>query len=89
MPDYGLDVLWVDLFTFDEYVVLCERFRVAHSRCERSIGNILDEWIISGEIYWADPTDAAIARILPERVPGGFPRWVGGLRMSPVSTAAW
>lgn len=77
MPDYRPNAPWVDLFTADEYIILCDWFRIDYPPSDRWIYDILDEWNIPSELDRFDPTDAAVAQILLERVQGRLPQWVG------------
>lgn len=77
MPDYRPNAPWVDLFTADEYIILCDWFRIDYPPSDRWIYDILDEWNIPSELDRFDPTDAAVAQIFLERVQGRLPQWVG------------
>ena len=77
MPDYQPIAPSVDLFTADEHLVLCDWFGVNYPPSERWIEDILDEWNIPRDICHYKRTDAAVARILLERIQDRLPNWAG------------
>jgi len=77
MPDYQPNAPSVDLFTADEHLVLCDWFGVNYPPSERWIEDILDEWNIPRDICHYQRTDAAVARILLERIQDRLPNWAG------------
>ena len=77
MPDYQANAPLVDLFTSDEHLVLCDWFGVNYPPSERWIEDILDEWNIPRDICHYQRTDAAVARILLERIQDRLPNWAG------------
>jgi hypothetical protein len=77
MLDFRPDAPSVNLFTADEYLVLCDWFRVDRPDFDRSVWEVLDEWNIPDEVCRFDRTDAAAAQILLERVHHRLPQWVG------------
>ena len=73
MPDLCPGAPSVNLFTADEYLILCDLFGVDNPCSGRSIEDALDKWGIPKRVNWYRRTDAAVAQILLERVQDRLP----------------
>jgi hypothetical protein len=64
MPDYRPNAPSADLFSPDEYLVLCDWFKADYPRSGQRIDDILDEWRIPEEINGYSRSCAGVAQLV-------------------------